>query len=51
VVRKILIYEEKAVGKANDLHDEYLTEIIKSIRKDLKINDKNFPIVGFLKAN
>lgn len=50
VIRKILIYEEEAVGKADDLHDRYLTEIIKSIRKDLKIIDKNFPDIYFKKA-
>ncbi len=43
VIRKMLLYEEKAVGKANDLHDTYLTELIKSIRIDLKIIDKDFP--------
>ena len=61
VVRKILFYEEKTVRKStnsetdvvvksNDLHDMYLTEIIKSIRKDLKLKDKNFPQIGFLNA-
>ena len=50
VVRKILLYEEEAVGKANDLHDEYLTEIIKSIRKDLKIFDKNSPKIYLKKS-
>lgn len=45
VVRNILKFEEKAVGKQNDLHDEYLTEVIKSIRKDLKIKDRNFPTI------
>ena len=51
VVNKILLYEKEAVGKSNDLHNKYLTEIIKSIRKDLKIKDKNFPIIGFRKAD
>lgn len=45
VIKKMLLYEEEAVGKANDLHDKYLTELIKSIRKDLKIADKEFPKV------
>lgn len=50
VIRKILLYEEEAVGKANELHDKYLTELIKAIRKDLKIVDKNFPLVYLKKA-
>jgi len=49
VVKAILLYEEKAVGKASDLHDKYLTELIKEIRKDLKIRDKNFPSVSLKK--
>jgi len=43
VINKMILYEEKAVGKENNLHDQYLTELIKSIRKDLKIIDKSFP--------
>ncbi|MBB3055953.1 hypothetical protein [Mucilaginibacter gotjawali] len=50
VVKKILLYESEAVGKSNDLHDRYLTDIVKSIRKDLKIKDKNFPLIWFKKA-
>ena len=49
VVKCILEFEEKAVGKESKLHDEYLTNIIKAIRKDLKIKDKSFPIVQFKK--
>ena len=45
VVKAILLYEEKAVGKANELHDKYLTDLIKEIRKDLKMKDKNFPTI------
>jgi len=43
VVKNILRYENEAVGKESELHDKYLTDIIKAIRKDLKIRDKNFP--------
>lgn len=43
VVRKIIEYENEAVGKTNELHDKYLTNIVKAIRKDLKIKDKDFP--------
>lgn len=50
VIKKMLSYEENAVGKSNDLHDVYLTELIKSIRKDLKISDRNFPLIYLKKA-
>lgn len=50
VIRKILLYEEEAVGKANNLHDKYLTELVKEIRKDLKIKDKDFPTIYLKKA-
>jgi hypothetical protein len=52
VVGKLLLYEDKGfgAGKSSDLHDVYLTELIKSIRADLKIEDKDFPKIGFKKA-
>jgi hypothetical protein len=50
VIKKMLLYEEEAVGKENNLHDNYLTELIKSIRKDLKIRDKNFPTIYLRKG-
>ena len=43
VVKSILQYENEAVGKETDFHDEFLTNIVKAIRQDLKIKDKNFP--------
>lgn len=49
VVKKILLYEDEAVGKGNDLHDKYLTDLVKSIRKDLKIKDVDFPKVHLRK--
>lgn len=45
VIRKMLLYEVEAVGKMSDLHDRYLTDLIKSIRLDLKLRNKDFPIV------
>lgn len=45
VVESILRYENEAVGKENELHDKYLTDIVKAIRKDLKIKDKNYPCI------
>ncbi len=50
VIRKMLKYEEEAVGKPNNLHDKYLTELIKSIRSDLKLKDKNFPGIYLKKS-
>ena len=43
VVKNILEYENKTVGKESSLHDKYLTNIVKAIRKDLKIKDKSYP--------
>lgn len=47
VVSAILDYENIAVGKTNELHDEYLTKVVKAIRKDLRIRDRRFPVIGF----
>ncbi|MBS1532159.1 MAG: hypothetical protein JSU01_17790 [Bacteroidetes bacterium] len=47
VIEKILLYEEGAVGSPGDVNDTLLTEIIKSIRRDLKIEDKNSPKIFF----
>ncbi len=43
VIKKMFQFEIEGVGKPNDIHDIYLTEMIKSIRKDLKLKDKDFP--------
>jgi hypothetical protein len=50
VIKKLLLFEEKGVGKATDLHDKYLTDLVKEIRKDLKIKDKDFPMIYLKKA-
>lgn len=44
VIKKMLSYENNLKNN----HDYYLTELIKAIRKDLNIKDKNFPPI-FLK--
>lgn len=49
VINSLLLYEEKAVGKSCDRHDEYLTTLIRAIRKDLKLKDKNFPTIRLVK--
>ena len=49
VIRKMLDYENEGVGKPSDKHDLFLTELIKAIRIDLKINDKNLPQLNLKK--
>lgn len=49
VVKKMLEYEENAVGKESEIHDKYLTDLIIYIRRDLKIRDKDFPQVNLKK--
>lgn len=41
VLKGILHYENEAAREESELYDKYLTDTIKSIRKDLKI--KNYP--------
>ena len=43
VVKNILEYENETIEKESCLHDKYLTNIVKAIRKDLKIKDKSYP--------
>ncbi|PXY00726.1 hypothetical protein DF185_12515 [Marinifilum breve] len=50
VIKAMLEFEEEAVGKQNDKHDDYLTELIKTIRKDLKLKDKHFPKIYLKKS-
>ncbi len=45
MVNALLVFEEKAVGKICDRQDEYLTTLIKEIRRDLRLKDKNFPTI------
>jgi hypothetical protein len=47
VIKKILLYEEEGVGEGNPLHNSYLKELIKAIRKDLRLKDKDFPDIYF----
>lgn len=49
VVKCILKYENEAVGKEPNLHDEFLTDIVKAIRRDLKIKDKSYPKIHLKK--
>lgn len=50
VIRKMIEYEEKAVGKQSSLHDDYLTDLVKAIRVDLKLKNKGFPKIYLKKA-
>ena len=45
VIIKLLEFEDKGVGKTTDLHNKYLTELLKAIRKDLKLGYKSLPIL------
>ena len=45
VIIKLLDFEDKGVGKTTDLHNKYLTELLKAIRKDLKLGYKSLPIL------
>jgi hypothetical protein len=49
VIINVLNYE--ANSKDVEKHDKNFTELIKSIRKDLKIKDKDFPLINLLKAS
>ena len=45
ILNKLLEFEDKGVGKTTDLHNKYLTELLKAIRKDLKLGYKSLPIL------
>jgi len=47
VIKKLIIYEEALPKVTNAEQEVYLTELIKSIREDLKLKDKNFPHIYF----
>lgn len=49
VVKSILKYENEAVGKETSIHDDLLTQIVKAIRRDLKIKDKAYPQINLKK--
>ena len=46
VINAILEYEKYGVGQPSAQHDAFLTQIYTSIRKDLKIKDKDFPTIS-----
>ncbi len=43
VVQKLFDFEKNAVGKPSVVHDKYLTELIKAIRKDLRLSVNDLP--------
>jgi hypothetical protein len=47
VVTKMLLFEGKVMGKADAPNAIYLTQLIKAIRRDLKLRSKNFPVIEF----
>ena len=50
VIKNILLDEAAIDTKNNKEHDYYLTELIKSIRKDLSLGNKNLPLLSFKKS-
>lgn len=51
VVQKILQYEREGVGVDLERHDFFLTELVKSLRRDLEIKDVNFPTISLKKTS
>ncbi len=49
VIKNIVKYENEVIGKKSTVHDEYLTDIVRAIRTDLKIKDKDYPTISFKK--
>ncbi|WP_042369415.1 hypothetical protein [Bacteroides neonati] len=49
VMRKLDEYEKGVIGQPAEIHDIYFTKLIKSIRADLKLGNKDLPIVGLKK--
>lgn len=49
VIRKMIIYENEGVNKTSEIHDKYLTELLKAIRADLKLKNNNLPNIFFKK--
>jgi len=49
IVRHVIDYENKGVGQDSFTHDEHLTNLVKVIRKDLKLKSSNFPTVSLKK--
>ncbi|MDR0973923.1 MAG: hypothetical protein LBM61_08080 [Prevotellaceae bacterium] len=50
VISKLLEYEENGTGREQSVHDHYLTQLIKAIRKDLKLSNNRLPLLYFKKA-
>lgn len=51
VIHALIKYENDGVGISNPQHDEILTKLVEAIRADLRIKDKDFPIIGLRVAN
>lgn len=49
VIIELFKFENEAIGKSSKIHDEYLTNLLKAIRKDLKLKNKNIPILNLKK--
>lgn len=49
VIKELLQFEHNGVGKSQDIHDKYLTNLIKAIRADLKLKNRQLPLLYFKK--
>lgn len=48
VIKKMIIFEESTSKKTDlKLHDALLTDLVRSIRKDLQLKDRDFPQIYF----
>ncbi|HJG10588.1 MAG TPA: hypothetical protein K8V07_01510 [Bacteroides xylanisolvens] len=47
VIKELLQFEHNGVGKSQEVHDKYLTNLIKAIRVDLKLKNNQLPILYF----
>ncbi len=47
VINNLLEYEKNGMNHPLEQHNKYLTELMKAIRKDLKIKNNNFPVISF----
>lgn len=48
VIKKMIIFEESTSKKTDlKLHDALLTDLVRSIRKDLQLKDRDFPKIYF----
>jgi hypothetical protein len=50
VIKKMIAYENNGITGTLEAHDKHLTSLVISIRKNLKLKDRNFPTIYFRKS-